>query len=198
MRSPELTHLSLEVCALWPASPHCTHTSAPLLLFISVSSAFLGSTDKWEYTHLSKNSICLCLISCNATTCYLFTRLLLLLSRFSRVRLFATPWTAACQAPLSMRFSRKEYWSGLPRPPPGIFPTQGLNPCLPASPALQADSLPTETPGKSHISLVPVPQIFRLTFLRVLLLELGFLDLPNKISKQPLKFEFQVNKYFFF
>ena len=97
-----------------------------------------------------------------------------------------------------MGFSRQEYWSRLPRPPPGDLSDPGTEPCLPASPALQVDSLPTEPPGKSHISLVPVPQIFRLTFLRVLLLlELGFLDLPNKISKQPLKFEFQVNKYFF-
>ena len=42
----------------------------------------------------------------------------------------ATPWTAACQAPLSTGFSRQEYWSGLPCPPQGIFPTQGLNPGL--------------------------------------------------------------------
>ena len=46
------------------------------------------------------------------------------------VQLFATPWTIACQAPLSMGFSRKEYWSGLPFPSPGIFLTQGLNPGL--------------------------------------------------------------------
>ena len=44
--------------------------------------------------------------------------LLLLLSRFSRVRLCATPWTAAHQAPLSMGFSRQEHWSGVPFPPP--------------------------------------------------------------------------------
>ena len=44
--------------------------------------------------------------------------LLLLLSRFSRVRLYATPWTAAHQAPLSLGFSRQEYWSGLPFPSP--------------------------------------------------------------------------------
>ena len=44
--------------------------------------------------------------------------LLLLLSHFSRVRLLATPWTAAYQAPPSMRFSRQEYWSGLPLPAP--------------------------------------------------------------------------------
>ena len=52
------------------------------------------------------------------------------LSHFSPVRLFATPWTVAHQASLSMGFSRQEYLSGLPLPPPGIFPTQGLNLCL--------------------------------------------------------------------
>ena len=50
-----------------------------------------------------------------------------------------TPWAVACQAPLSMEFSRQEYWSGLPIPPPGIFPTQGLNLCLLH---WQVDSLP--------------------------------------------------------
>ena len=50
-----------------------------------------------------------------------------------------TPWTVARQAPLSMEFSRQEYWNGLPIPPPGIFPTQRLNPCLLH---WQADSLP--------------------------------------------------------
>ena len=48
------------------------------------------------------------------------------LSCFSHVRLFATLWTVACQAPLSIGFSRQEYWSGLPCPPPGDLP----NPCL--------------------------------------------------------------------
>ena len=48
----------------------------------------------------------------------------------SRVRLFATPWTVARQAPLCMGFSRQEYWSGRPFPPPGIFLTQGLNSSL--------------------------------------------------------------------
>ena len=41
------------------------------------------------------------------------------------------PWTSACQAPPFMEFSRQEYWSGLPFPSPGIFPTWGLNPVLP-------------------------------------------------------------------
>ena len=51
----------------------------------------------------------------------------------------------ACQAPLSMRFSRQAYWSGLPFPSPGDLPDPGIEP---RSPALQADSLPTEPPGK--------------------------------------------------
>ena len=53
----------------------------------------------------------------------------------------ATPWTIALQAPLSMGFSRQEYWSGLPFPSPGDLPDPRIKP---GSPALQADSLPTE------------------------------------------------------
>ena len=58
-----------------------------------------------------------------------------------------TPWTVAHQAHLSMEFSRQEYWSGLACPPPGDLPNLGIEP---KSPALQADSLPFEPPGK-HI-----------------------------------------------
>ena len=61
----------------------------------------------------------------------------------SRVRLFATPCTAAHQAALSMGFSRQEYWSGLPFPSPGDLPNPGIEP---GSPALQADALPSEPP----------------------------------------------------
>ena len=59
----------------------------------------------------------------------------------SCVRLFATPWTVARQAPLSMGFSRQEYWSGLPFPPAGDLPNPGIKP---VSPGLhwQADPLP--------------------------------------------------------
>ena len=46
---------------------------------------------------------------------------------FSRVWLFETPWTVACQAPLSLEFSRQGYWSGLPFPPPGDLPKLGIN-----------------------------------------------------------------------
>ena len=58
------------------------------------------------------------------------------LSHFSPVRLFATPWTVACQAPLSMGFSRQEYWSGLPCPPPGDPPNPGMERMSLKSPAL--------------------------------------------------------------
>ena len=57
------------------------------------------------------------------------------LSRFSRVRLFVTQWTVACQVPLSMGFSRQEYWSGLSCPPPGDFLNPGVEPASLASPA---------------------------------------------------------------
>ena len=53
----------------------------------------------------------------------------------------ATPWTVGCQAPLSMGFSRQELWSELPFPSSGYLPNPGIEP---GSPALQADSLPTE------------------------------------------------------
>ena len=58
------------------------------------------------------------------------------LSRFSRGLLIATPWTVACQAPLSMGFPRQEYWSGLPCPPPGDLPYPGIEPVFLKSPAL--------------------------------------------------------------
>ena len=64
----------------------------------------------------------------------------------SCVRLFATPWTVAYQAPLSMGFSRQQYWSGLPFPSPGDLPNPAIKP---RSPALQTDALPSEPPGKS-------------------------------------------------
>ena len=55
---------------------------------------------------------------------------------FSRVRLFMTPWTVAHQVPLSVRFSRHEYWSGLPFPSPRDFPDPGIEPMSLESPAL--------------------------------------------------------------
>ena len=62
----------------------------------------------------------------------------------SHAQLFATLWTVACQAPLSMGSSRQECWSGLPFPSPGDLPSLGIEPLSPMFPAFQADSLPTE------------------------------------------------------
>ena len=58
---------------------------------------------------------------------------------------YVSPWTVACQVPLLMGFSRREYRSGLPFPSPGALPDPEIKP---GSPALQADSLPSEPPGK--------------------------------------------------
>ena len=63
----------------------------------------------------------------------------------SHVQLFATLWTVAYQASLSMGFSRQEYWSGLPFPFPGDLPDSGIEP---GSSALEADALTSEPPGK--------------------------------------------------
>ena len=62
-----------------------------------------------------------------------------MLSRFSPVRLFATLWTVAFQAPLSVGFFRQEYWSGLPCPPPGDLPDPGIEPMSLTSPALAGE-----------------------------------------------------------
>ena len=64
------------------------------------------------------------------------------------LRLFATPWTAAHQAPLSMGFSRQEHWSELSFPSPGDLPDPGTELLSPASPALAGGFLTTEPPGK--------------------------------------------------
>ena len=69
-------------------------------------------------------------------------------SSLSCVRLFATLWTVAHQAPLSMGFFRQGYWRGLPRPPPEDLPDPGIEAASPVTPALQADSLPTEQSEK--------------------------------------------------
>ena len=67
------------------------------------------------------------------------------LSRFSRVQLFAAPWTEAHQAPLSMGFSREEYCNGLPCPPPGHLPKLGIEPASPTSPSLADGFFTTST-----------------------------------------------------
>ena len=65
----------------------------------------------------------------------------------SHIQFFTTLWIVAYQVPKSMEFSRQEYWSGLPFPSPGDLPNPGIEL---GPPALQADALPSEQPGKPH------------------------------------------------
>ena len=96
-------------------------------------------------------SVCLCVLiffkdaSHIALDPTLMTSLWLKYYLLSRVWLFVIPWAVTCQAPLSMKFSRQEYWSGLSFPSPWYLLNPGIEP---RSPALQADSLPPEPPGK--------------------------------------------------
>ena len=64
-----------------------------------------------------------------------------------------TLWTAVCQAPLSLGFSRQEYWSGVPFPLPGDLPDPGIKPASPAAPALAGGFLTTEPPRKPVYSM---------------------------------------------
>src|SRR5574337_1166978 len=73
------------------------------------------------------------------------------LSHFSCIRLFVTLWTIALQAPLSMGFSRQEYWGGLPCSPPGDLPNPGIKPASTVAPALQADCLPLSHQGSLYV-----------------------------------------------
>ena len=77
----------------------------------------------------------------------------------SHVLLFATPWTVACQAPLCVGVSRQEYWSRLPFPSPWCLPDSGVEPWFPA---LRADSLLSEPPGKPDLSLNTFPTFCQL------------------------------------
>ena len=77
----------------------------------------------------------------------------------SYIRLFATPWTVALQAPLSVGFSRQEYWSGLPCPPPGDLPAPGIKHMSHVS-CTAGGFFITVTPGNMHFRLhkdIPSP-----------------------------------------
>ena len=84
----------------------------------------------------------------------------------SYVQLFVTSWTIAHQPPLSMEFSKQEYFSGLPLPTPGDLPDPGIKPLSPASPALAGGFFITVSPGKprwlcsQHRTSTVIPNIF--------------------------------------
>ena len=77
-----------------------------------------------------------------------------MLSGLGHVRLLVTPWSVIHQAPLYMGLSRQEYWSGLPRPPPGDLSDAGIEPVYLSIQNWQADSLPLESSGKPLFFLI--------------------------------------------
>ena len=95
----------------------------------------------------------------------------------SRVPLLVTPWTVARQAPPSMRFSRQEYWSGLPCPPPGDIPNPGIEL---RSPALQADSLPIDLLAKSS---PPPASVNKVDWHRAMLIHFCALNLLHVMAR---------------
>ena len=100
------------------------------------------------------------LASCSDAFCCPRSNFCLLFVCANHVHLFATPQTVACQAPLSLGFSRQEYWSGLPFPSPEDLPSPGMEV---GSAALRVDSFPSEPPGKPSVpcSLVYIFYCFR-------------------------------------
>ena len=114
----------------------------------------------------------------------------------SRVWLFTTPWTVACQAPLSMGFIRQGYWSGLPCSPPGDLPNPGIQP---RSPTLQAYSLPNEPPGRPRNtgvgSLSLLQGIFPIQELNWGLLHCRRIPYQLSYWGSPLLFKFRILKW---
>ena len=78
-----------------------------------------------------------------------------MISHLSLVQFFAILWTVAHQVPLSIGFSRQEYWSGLPCPPPGDLPKPEIEPMSPMSPALPGGFFTTSTTWEAPIKHIP-------------------------------------------
>ena len=107
-------------------------------------------------------------LQCGICTIFLMVHVLCVCAQFlSHVLLFVTPWTVACEAPLSMAYFQREYWTGLPFPPLGDLPNPGIKPASPASLALQADSLPLSHQGIPHVFNIffkkpfPAPRLWK-------------------------------------
>ena len=130
-----LQQLVLSLACCW------MHTAKPfynLFTFLCSQDLNLAKvTRQWN----SSFSYTISLVSCTSNKIPSASPCMCMLTCFRPVQLFLTPWTVACQAPLSMGFSRQEHWSGLPYPPPGDLPDPGMEPVSPAFPALLANSL---------------------------------------------------------
>ena len=97
--------------------------------------------------------LCTCIKKCICLYAYVYRVYIAcaVLSCFSNIWFFATPWTITHQAPLSIGLSKQEYWSGLPCPPPGDLPDPGTEVTSPRSLASQVDSLPLAPPVEPSI-----------------------------------------------
>ena len=126
----ERTNRILKLSLPWP--------NVLLLIFVCMFFNFLAAlSGMWNLSSLTRDQTC---VLCNGKWKW----------KWSRVQLFSTPWTITYQALLSMGSSRQEYWSGLPFPSPGDI----LDPSSkPGSPTLQADTLPSEPPGKPEMKV---------------------------------------------
>ena len=116
---------------------------------------------------------------------------------FSHVQLFATPWTIAVRLLCPQEFSRQEYWSSLPCPPPGDIPNLGIEP---RTPTLQADSLPSEPPGKPiHTHTHTYTHIYRLTHISTCTHTNTYIQRKKIIPKIqcPLKKKDQISQFMF-
>ena len=113
------SHTLLEGMHNYPDTLENSHT--PTIWPMSSTAASYSLKEKKQCPYIAIHDIQLCVCA----------------QSLSRVQLFGTPWAAARQAPLSMGFSRQEYWSGLPCPPPGDLPNPGIEP---RSPALQVEA----------------------------------------------------------
>ena len=115
------------------------HSSNILHILVTITSFSSGGVPAhainslWVGCHLHHTPLCCAVLSC-----------------FSRVRLFATPWTAARQAPLSMGFSRQECWNRLPCPPPEDLPDPGIKPVFLMSPELAGRFFTTSATWEAH------------------------------------------------
>ena len=83
------------------------------------------------------------------------------LSRFSCVQLFVTPWAVACQAPLSMEFSRQEYWSRVPFPPPGDLADPGIKQVSLKTPALACRFFTSRATWEAQIKYMPIKNVLK-------------------------------------
>ena len=144
---PFATHLSWDCC--------CCSSSSKWkyrIILLAVNLISPWSNMNWNILLLSTGHKIITSMRCTHFSYRMiksfWIHICVVLSHFSCVRLFVTLWTVACQAPLSMGFSRQESWSGLPFPSPGELATRGLNLHLLRLLHWQMGSLPLATPGK--------------------------------------------------